>query len=88
MPLPIACAANALGMIETDDYAFANQESEIAMRILAEYGFGIQYPVKLQCSIIQTGSFEITKTISQNIKGIQNESITYYINRCVCGLSF
>jgi len=61
------CAANALGMIEKDDYAFANQESaKIAMKILAEY-VGVQYH-EIAMSIIQTGSFEITKTISKILK--------------------
>jgi len=61
------CAANALGMIEKDDYAFANQESaKIAMKILAEY-VGVQYH-EIAMSIIQTGSFEITKTISKLLK--------------------
>jgi N-methylhydantoinase A/oxoprolinase/acetone carboxylase beta subunit len=61
------CAANALGMIEKDDYAFANQESaKIAMKILAEY-VGVPYH-EIAMSIIQTGSFEITKTISKILK--------------------
>jgi N-methylhydantoinase A/oxoprolinase/acetone carboxylase beta subunit len=61
------CAANALGMIEKDDYAFANQESaKIAMKILAEY-VGVSYH-EIAMSIIQTGSFEITKTISKILK--------------------
>jgi len=61
------CAANALGMIEKEDYAFSNQESaKMAMKILAEY-VGVQYH-EIAMSIIQTGSFEITKTISKILK--------------------
>jgi N-methylhydantoinase A/oxoprolinase/acetone carboxylase beta subunit len=61
------CAANALGMIEKEDYAYSNQESaKIAMKILAEY-VGVQYH-EIAMSIIQTGSFEITKTISKILK--------------------
>ncbi|MFB5636977.1 MAG: hydantoinase/oxoprolinase family protein [Nitrosarchaeum sp.] len=61
------CAANALGMIEKNDYAFANQESaKIALKTLAEF-VGVSYH-EIAMSIIQTASFEITKTISKILK--------------------
>ena len=61
------CAANALGMIEKDDYAFANQESaKIALKTLAEF-VGVSYH-EIAMSIIQTASFEITKTTSKILK--------------------
>lgn len=61
------CAANALGMIEKDDYAFANQESaKIALKTLAEF-LELSYH-EIALSIIQTASFEITKTISKILK--------------------
>jgi N-methylhydantoinase A/oxoprolinase/acetone carboxylase beta subunit len=61
------CAANALEMIEKEDYAFANQESaKIAMKTLGEY-LGVPYH-EIAMSIIQTASFEITKTISKILK--------------------
>jgi len=61
------CAANALGLIDKDDYAYANPESaKIAMKILAEY-LGMSYS-EVALSIIQTASFAITKTISKLLK--------------------
>ncbi|PIN84610.1 MAG: methylhydantoinase, partial [Nitrosopumilales archaeon CG11_big_fil_rev_8_21_14_0_20_33_24] len=61
------CAANALGMIEKNDYAYANQESaKIALKTLAEF-VGVSYH-EIAMSIIQTASFEITKTISKILK--------------------
>ncbi|MCV0392284.1 MAG: methylhydantoinase [Nitrosopumilus sp.] len=61
------CAANALGMIEKDDYSYANQESaKIALKILGDY-LNMHYHETAQ-SIIQTASFEITKTITNVIK--------------------
>lgn len=61
------CAANALEMIQKDDYSFANQESaKIALKILAEFT-GVSYH-EIAMSIIQTASFEITKTISKILK--------------------
>src|SRR3989338_2441288 len=61
------CAANALGMMEKDDYAFANQESaKVALKTLAEF-VGVSYH-EIAMSIIQTASFEITKTISKILK--------------------
>jgi len=58
------CAANALGMIDENDYSFANQESaKIAMKILAKF-IGVNYS-EISQSIILTSSFEITKTISK-----------------------
>jgi len=61
------CAANALGMIEEDDYAYANQESaKMAMKILAEH-LGLSYS-EVALSIIQTASFAITKEISKILK--------------------
>lgn len=61
------CAANALGMIDEQDYSFANQESaKMAMEILGKF-VGMNFSEIAQ-SIIQTSSFEITKTISKIIK--------------------
>lgn len=72
------CAANALGLIEEEDYAFANQESaKIAMEIFAKY-IGVTFSEIAQ-SIIQTASFEITKMISKVIKDIKLNSKTLKI---------
>ncbi|MEC4848270.1 MAG: hydantoinase/oxoprolinase family protein [Nitrosarchaeum sp.] len=61
------CAANALGMIEKNDYAYGNQESaKIALKILAEF-VGVSYH-EIAMSIIQTASFEITKTVTKILK--------------------
>ncbi len=61
------CAANALGMIEKNDYAFGNQESaKIALKMFATFA-GVSY-YEIAMSIIQTASFEITKTISKILK--------------------
>jgi N-methylhydantoinase A/oxoprolinase/acetone carboxylase beta subunit len=61
------CAANALGMIEKDDYSYANQNSaKIAMELLGRE-IGITGP-EAAMSVIQTASFEITKTISKILK--------------------
>jgi len=61
------CAANALGMIEEGDYAYANQESaKIALKILAEH-LNMSYS-EVSLSIIQTASFSITKEISKILK--------------------
>jgi N-methylhydantoinase A len=73
------CAANALGMIEKDDYAYANQESaKIAIKTLAEF-VGVSYH-EIAMSIIQTASFDITKTISKILKEFKmNPSATTLI---------
>lgn len=61
------CAANALGMIEKDDYAYANPESsKIALKILANH-LGVTYS-EVAMSIVQTASFTITKEISKILK--------------------
>ncbi len=61
------CAANALGMIPMDDYSYADQMSaKIAMELLGKK-LGISGP-EVAMSIIQTASFEITKTVSKIIK--------------------
>jgi len=61
------CAANALGMIEKNDYAFGNQESaKISLKLFAEF-VGVSYH-EIAMSIIQTASFEITKTITKILK--------------------
>lgn len=66
------CAANALGMIEKDDYAFANQSSaKTAMELL-----GRELKVtgsEAAMSVIQTASFEITKAISKILKEFKME---------------
>ncbi|MFN3654940.1 MAG: hydantoinase/oxoprolinase family protein, partial [Candidatus Nitrosotenuis sp.] len=61
------CAANALGMIDKNDYSYANQTSaKIAMEILGRE-LGVTGP-EAAMSIIQTASFEITKTVSKILK--------------------
>lgn len=61
------CAANALGMIEEGDYAFADKTAaKIALGMLAEK-IGVSVS-EVALSIIQTSSFEITKTISHILK--------------------
>jgi N-methylhydantoinase A len=61
------CAANALGMIEKDDYSYANQNSaKIAMELLGR-DIGVTGP-EAAMSVIQTASFEITKTVSKILK--------------------
>lgn len=66
------CAANALGLIEESDYAFANKTAaKIAIGILAQK-IGVSVS-EMALSIIQTASFEITKTISHIIKEFKME---------------
>ena len=61
------CAANALEMIEPGDYAHANKVSaKIALGLLAQKVGSSMAEAAL--SIIQTSSFEITKTISRILK--------------------
>lgn len=61
------CAANALGMIEKNDYSYANQNSaKIAMELLGRE-IGVTGP-EAAMSVIQTASFEITKTVSKILK--------------------
>ncbi|MEM3065280.1 MAG: hydantoinase/oxoprolinase family protein [Candidatus Nitrosotenuis sp.] len=61
------CAANALGMIDKNDYSYANQTSaKIAMELLGRE-LGLTGP-EAAMSIIQTASFEITKTVSKILK--------------------
>jgi N-methylhydantoinase A/oxoprolinase/acetone carboxylase beta subunit len=61
------CAANALGMIEKNDYSYANQDSaKIAMELLGRE-IGVSGP-EVAMSIIQTASFEITKAVSKILK--------------------
>lgn len=66
------CAANALGMIEKNDYAYADQESaKIAMELLGRE-LGVSGP-EAAMSIIQTASFEITKVVSKILKEFKME---------------
>ena len=61
------CTANALGMIEKDDYSYGNQESaKIALELLGKK-LGVPYST-VAMSVIQTSSFQITKTISKILK--------------------
>jgi N-methylhydantoinase A/oxoprolinase/acetone carboxylase beta subunit len=61
------CAANALGLIEKDDYSYADQTSaKIAMELLGRH-IGVTGP-EVAMSVIQTASFEITKTVSKILK--------------------
>ncbi|MGQ0771391.1 MAG: hydantoinase/oxoprolinase family protein [Nitrososphaerota archaeon] len=66
------CAANALGMIEKNDYAYADQKSaKIAMELLGRE-LGVSGP-EAAMSIIQTASFEITKVVSKILKEFKME---------------
>jgi N-methylhydantoinase A/oxoprolinase/acetone carboxylase beta subunit len=69
------CAANALGMIDEEDYAFANKATaKIAIGILAQkVGVSVS---EMALSIIQTASFEITKMISHLLKEFKMEKDT------------
>ena len=61
------CAANALKMLEDDDYSLANEQSaRIALEKLGEE-LGMSYFEAAQ-SIIQTSSFEITKLVTRTLK--------------------
>ena len=61
------CAANALDMIPEGDYSRANQESaKISMEKLGE-AMGVSYS-EAAMSVIQTASFEITKTVIKMLK--------------------
>ncbi|PBO86181.1 MAG: methylhydantoinase [Thaumarchaeota archaeon] len=72
------CAANALDMIENDDYSFANQESaKIALKLLGNH-LGMEYH-EIAMSIIQTASFEITKTITNIMKEFKLNASTKII---------
>ncbi len=72
------CAANALEMIDKDDYAAANTESaKTALKMLGEY-LGVSYH-EIAMSVIQTASFDITRTISGIIKEFKLESTTQII---------
>lgn len=67
------CAANALGMIDEGDYSYANQASaKTALKLLAEH-VGVPYH-EIAMSIIQTASFQITKTISNILKEFKMNS--------------
>ncbi len=68
------CAANALGMIEKEDYSFANQSSaKIAMELLGRE-LKVTGP-EAAMSVIQTASFEITKAISKILKEFKMEKV-------------
>ena len=67
------CAANALGMIDEQDYSRANQESaKIAMKKLGEV-MRVSYS-EVAMAIIQTASYEITNTITRLLKEYKMES--------------
>ncbi len=67
------CAANALGMIEEGDYSYSNPESaKLALDILGKK-IGVS-GAQAALSIIQTASFDITKTITTIIKEFELES--------------
>ena len=61
------CAANAMGLVEPGDYSYADPETaKIAISLLAEkIGMSV-YETAL--SVIQTATFEITKTITKILK--------------------
>ncbi len=61
------CAANALGMIPEGDYSYAGRESARAALELLGQRLGVSYFEAAQ-SIIQTASFEITRTVSRILK--------------------
>ncbi|MGQ0605805.1 MAG: hydantoinase/oxoprolinase family protein, partial [Candidatus Nitrosotenuis sp.] len=61
------CAANALGLIDKNDYSYANQNSaKITMELLGRE-IGVT-GAEVAMSVIQTASFEITKTVSKILK--------------------
>lgn len=61
------CAANALGLVEPGDYSYANQQSaRTALEILGLH-LGMTYH-EVATSIIQTASFQITKTVTHILK--------------------
>ena len=61
------CAANALKMVDNDDYAFADTESAmISMKKLGEY-VGVSAFEAAQ-AVIQNASFVVTKTITKILK--------------------
>ena len=61
------CAANALDMIPEGDYSRANRESaKIAMEKMGE-AMGVSYS-EAAMGVIQTASFEITRTVTKMIK--------------------
>jgi len=67
------CAANALGMIEEGDYSYSDPESaKLALGILGKK-IGVS-GVQAALSILQTASFDITKTITKIIKEFELES--------------
>ncbi len=66
------CAANALGLIEEGDYSYSNPESaKLALNILGKK-IGVS-GAQAALSIIQTASFDITKTITNIIKEFELE---------------
>ncbi|MCY4491244.1 MAG: methylhydantoinase [Thaumarchaeota archaeon] len=68
------CAANALGLVDKDDYSYANQESaKIAMDMLARYA-GMSSFAEIAQSIINTASFDIMKTITKIIQEFKLDS--------------
>ncbi|HEX5458076.1 MAG TPA: hydantoinase/oxoprolinase family protein [Candidatus Nitrosotalea sp.] len=68
------CAANALEMIEPGDYAYAGKTSaKIALSLLAQKVGGSSM-AESALSIIQTSSFEITKTITKILKEFKMEN--------------
>ena len=72
------CAANALEMIQPDDYSYANVLSaKIALRKLGEY-IGVSYTAAAM-SIIQTSSFEITRAITRILKEYKMDMSTIVI---------
>lgn len=68
------CAANALEMIEPGDYAYADKTAaKIALGLLAQKVGGSSM-AESALSIIQTSSFEITKTITKILKEFKMEN--------------
>lgn len=72
------CAANALEMVDEDDYSFANPRSaKVAMKKLGEV-MRVSYFEAAQ-SIIQTSSFDITKAVSRVLDEFKMDSATEII---------
>ncbi len=72
------CAANALEMMDVGDYSHANSESaRIALKLLGDH-LGVSYH-EIAMSVIQTASFQITKTITGIIKEFKLDPSTKII---------
>lgn len=68
------CAANALSFIENGDYSYANRNAaKIAFGILGKK-CGVSYS-EMAMSVIQTASFDLTKTISKILREFKMNAV-------------